>query len=83
MLEVLRREAEALIGQKEADEAVENEKPASRRAKEPSTLNLTNNKNGAGEHKSPNSPLTGPHPPRTARFARAAEHGRLHCSRAH
>src|SRR5262245_2983566 len=28
------------------------------------------------------TPLTGPHPPRTARFARAAEHGRLHCSTA-
>src|SRR5262245_52971711 len=27
------------------------------------------------------TPLTGPHPPRTARFARATEHGHLHCSK--
>ena len=37
-LEVLRREAEALIGQKEADEAVENE---SRTSNEPKTATLT------------------------------------------
>jgi hypothetical protein len=44
VLEVLHREAEAMIGQ---------------------------------------TPLTAPHPPRTARFARAAEHGRLDCSMIH